>query len=488
MNARLLVLVLLASIALFASQAEALFGRRTRWGLVPPPEDKLQASASVVSGWFTQKLDHFNPQERRTFNQRYFLNADYFNQTDPKAPVFLFLGGEGELRSTWVTQGTMFDLGKKFGALLIALEHRYYGDSHPFTDLSTPNLAWLSSQQALADYAYFSQVFENGAYSGRRWYAFGGSYSGGLAGWLRMKYPTFFHGSLASSGPVDPVIEYWQYFDVVQNALQYYGGADCVNDFTTATNEVDSMVKTAPQDIAQKLNLCYAPNKFSTDMDLAGLWETMIDTFAGIVQYNKDGAPVSVRTVCQQLKQAPRKSDAFLAIIKSQLTPGNCTEWDYRAQLAPIANQAITTAGNMRQWIYQTCTEFGYYQTTSQKVKIIPSDKIPLSFFINLCKDAFGITYDLDYIKKATRDTVVNYGSTDIPVSNVIWTNGNIDPWHVLSVLDKTPSQPDTMTLMMIEGTSHCASLYAPGQYDTDSLKKAREQIADIFAGYLAQP
>ena len=46
-------------------------------------------------------------------------------------------------------------VGAEHGALLVSLEHRYYGKSRPLPDLGVKNLAWLSSHQALADIARF---------------------------------------------------------------------------------------------------------------------------------------------------------------------------------------------------------------------------------------------------------------------------------------------------------------------------------------------
>ncbi|KDO57022.1 hypothetical protein CISIN_1g046985mg, partial [Citrus sinensis] len=44
-------------------------------------------------------------------------------------------------------------LAKKFGAAVVSLEHHYYGKSSPFKSLSTENLKYLSSKQALFDLA-----------------------------------------------------------------------------------------------------------------------------------------------------------------------------------------------------------------------------------------------------------------------------------------------------------------------------------------------
>jgi len=92
----------------------------------------------------------------------------------------------------------------KFGALVAALEHRFYGESIPYEDSSTPRLKYLSSQQALADAAYFRNylVEKLNLSPNAKWVVFGGSYSGNLAAWFRLKYPHLVVGAIATSGPV----------------------------------------------------------------------------------------------------------------------------------------------------------------------------------------------------------------------------------------------------------------------------------------------
>ena len=81
---------------------------------------------------------------------------------------------------------------------------RYYGESHPTADTSLPNLAFLSSRQALRDVVTFKQYIVDQmkmSYK-NRWISFGGSYSGALSGWLRMYYQDTVSGAIATSGPV----------------------------------------------------------------------------------------------------------------------------------------------------------------------------------------------------------------------------------------------------------------------------------------------
>ena len=83
--------------------------------------------------WFeNMTLDHFNSTDARTFQSRYWVNDNHFNQEE--GPVFLWICGEWVCAPPAVEHSSPFQLGAKLGARLVALEHRYYGESQPFTD------------------------------------------------------------------------------------------------------------------------------------------------------------------------------------------------------------------------------------------------------------------------------------------------------------------------------------------------------------------
>ncbi len=79
-----------------------------------------------------------------------------------------------------------------------------------FRDLSTENLVYLNSEQALADLAYFITKMKEkyNLTDNSKWIAFGGSYPGSLAAWLREKYPHLVYGSVSSSGPLLAKIDF----------------------------------------------------------------------------------------------------------------------------------------------------------------------------------------------------------------------------------------------------------------------------------------
>lgn len=476
------ILVILACIP----AANALFGRTNdKYGMLRPPTGLK--SSNAPDQWFTQILDHYNPQDTRKWQQRYYVNDRYFNASNPNAPVFIFIGAEGELRSGWVENGIMADYGKPMGALLVALEHRYYGASQPFPALTLEALRFLTSDQALADLANF--ILSYPVPRSHPWIAYGGSYSGSLAAWARLRYPTLIKGALASSAPVDPKVNFTEYYQVAKNALHYYGGDECIANFKNATDTVNVLLQTAAgrAKLSQKLNLCRAIDMSHKGLDVDNFWASLTDTFAGVVQYNKDGASRSVRTVCDRLAQRPGYQFDTWVTIMNELFGGECLNWEYKEMVKYLQNLDPRGSG-MRQWIYQTCTQFGFYQTLDSDQPFGPRGSMPLSLFTQLCQDAYSKSFTSEYVHAACRQSEVTYGSIDIQSSNIVFTNGNIDPWHALSVLDVKSTQNPTMSSVMSNSTSHCAILYAPSSIDPPSIIQAREEVRKVIQTFVDAP
>ena len=56
--------------------------------------------------------------------------------------------------------GLMWENAAAFGAAMVFAEHRYYGESTPFPDGTSDCLRWLTTDQALADYAQLIRSFK----------------------------------------------------------------------------------------------------------------------------------------------------------------------------------------------------------------------------------------------------------------------------------------------------------------------------------------
>ena len=105
--------------------------------------------------YFTQKLDHFNPQDTRTFQERYLVYDNEFSNDN--GVIFFYAGNELDITSFWNNTGFMFDIAGEFNALILFGEHRYYGESLPFgnNSFNADGLKYLTVENVIADYALF---------------------------------------------------------------------------------------------------------------------------------------------------------------------------------------------------------------------------------------------------------------------------------------------------------------------------------------------
>jgi pimeloyl-ACP methyl ester carboxylesterase len=157
--------------------------------------------------------------------------------------------------------------------------------------VSVKNLVYLTSEQALADAANFIAKIKA---PNQKVIVFGGSYSGCLAAWLRLKYPHLVDGAIASSAPVQAVVDFKKYFGVVAESL----GTKCDNAIEDATSRFKTLLANQEgwRPITKKFKLCDELDG-NNQNDVYNLMDTFAVNIAGTVQYNKDNREFEVNNV-----------------------------------------------------------------------------------------------------------------------------------------------------------------------------------------------
>lgn len=170
----------------------------------------------IEAAFFDQLIDHDNPM-LGTFKQRYWINTEFY--AGPGAPIVLFGPPESAADGSIVfTTNSTIDgvLAQENKGAVIVLEHRYWGESSPFEEITTKNMRHLTLDNAMRDAIYFARTVKltidvNGTTHPDRapWIFSGGSYPGAVAAWINELYPGTFWADHAVSAVVQPIANYW---------------------------------------------------------------------------------------------------------------------------------------------------------------------------------------------------------------------------------------------------------------------------------------
>ncbi|TYZ58693.1 hypothetical protein PybrP1_001952 [[Pythium] brassicae (nom. inval.)] len=460
------------------------------------PESPAEVQAPVEECYFEHAiLDHFAPlSERKYWKQRYFVNEEFWAGRD--YPVFVSIGGEGPVGPRALTNRTFINaMAKKHRALLVAVEHRYYGKSYPTEDMSLPNLRYLSSEQALADLARM-HAFLSGKYGlseSSKWIGFGGSYPGNLAAWLKLKYPALFAGTIASSAPVLAKTNFFEYMEVVGDGLRYFGGGECYHAVEKAIVELRKLLDGGAEGRKKIDELFFPCYPMANEYDDSVFESSVMSAFQGIAQYNAlSPGTLTLSDVCAHFTNSTSSSSS-LELLSSFLnttleTGATCLdskfEGEKNATVDVLRESKFDGASSSRQWFYQTCNEFGYFQTSTSARSPFHALKSVTEHNVGaeICKRVFNINEAPD-----VEGANIDYGALQITVENVTFPSGTIDPWHALAVQNSTALHSRTATSVFIEGTAHCADMYYPSEKDAPALQWAHAKISASIDRYLGK-
>lgn len=191
------------------------------------------SAPNIVLATFDQLIDHDRP-ELGTFKQRYWVNDQFY--AGPGSPVILSTPGESAADgyTGYTTNRTITgEFAQQVGGAVVLIEHRYWGDSSPYTTLTTTNLQQHTLKNAIMDLVYFAKNVRfhfdaNGTSTPDKapWALSGCSYPGALTAWTNKIAPGTFWAYHASSAVVESVDNLSGYFDVVDNAMPRNCSAD----------------------------------------------------------------------------------------------------------------------------------------------------------------------------------------------------------------------------------------------------------------------
>lgn len=219
----------------------------------------LHKRAETFNGWgtFDQLIDHADPS-LGTFKQRYWYGTEFWK--GPGSPIYLVTPGEQAgtgFNRTWLSSARLSGrMANATGGAVVILEHRYWGESSPYEELTVRNLQHLTLDNSLKDLTYFAKTFvppfdPSGGSSADNapWVFSGGSYAGALAGWLAALEPGTFWAYYGSSGVVEAIGDFWQYFVPVQEATP----RNCSADVDKVIKHVDSVLSFGSEERKREL-------------------------------------------------------------------------------------------------------------------------------------------------------------------------------------------------------------------------------------------
>ncbi len=333
---------------------------------------------NVKQYWFKEAvLDNFAPVENQQHwagdGQRYWINKDLWGGVD--FPIFVFIGGEGEESCSRLTDYLyMYNLAQENKGLLVDVEHRFYGQSYPTEDMSTESYKYLNADQALADLArLIGKIKKDLNTVNSKVITLSGSYPGSLAAWFRLKYPSVTAGSIASSAPVNAQTNFPEYMEVVAKAMLQYSGQGCYDAFETAALKVAQLARQGPgsSGVTQLEVDFHTCHPIDTQQDIGILLSDLMGNIQGTVQYNNVIAgSTNMADVCDVMLASSDPYTQFVQ-LQTQYRAANgqsCEDANWTDSIAYLSAVEKDHTNMARPWTYQTCNEFGFFQTADSEV------------------------------------------------------------------------------------------------------------------------
>ncbi|XP_078176086.1 serine carboxypeptidase S28 family protein [Carex rostrata] len=447
-------------------------------------------SYSYETRYYTQQVDHFSfigdTQGDSTFQQRYLLGS-----TDkwarPRGPIFFYCGNEGDI--LWFAENTGFiwEIAPRFNALVVFAEHRYYGESMPYGSKDAAysgakSLAYLTAEQALADYAtLLIDLKHNMSSEDSPVVLFGGSYAGMLAAWMRLKYPNIAIGALASSAPIlqfDDIVPADTFYNIVSNDFKRESES-CFNSIKKSWdvlqaegNDQNGLLK-----LTKTFRICDTLNNTGDLLD----WIDSAYSYLAMVDYPCPSdflMPLPANPIKEVCRHIDDDSDG--KTLAERIYAGVNVYYNYTGNYTCF--DLDDDPHGMNGWQWQACTEMIMPFASNPETSMFPPYDFSLADRENECRMTYNVSIRPRWI-------TTEFGGHNISTvlekfgSNIIFSNGLLDPWSGGGVLKNIS---ESIIALVAPLGAHHIDLRPSTDEDPDWLVNFRETEINIIKGWLS--
>uniref|UniRef100_A0A6G1S9G8 Lysosomal Pro-X carboxypeptidase n=1 Tax=Aceria tosichella TaxID=561515 RepID=A0A6G1S9G8_9ACAR len=441
--------------------------------------------------WFRQLVDHFTWANQDTWLQRYLINKD--NWCGPNCPILFYTGNEGDIEVFTNNTGWMWENAQQLHAMLVFAEHRFYGQSMPYkidptliSPKQTKTLGYLSSEQALADYAKLIYELKHNIFDAKHSpvITLGGSYGGMLAAWMRMKYPNLVDGALAGSAPILQFPGEYNCQDFNKIVTKDYEGysSNCsrsiAKSWSTIRDYGASRGSAGLSALGRHFNTCQPMKANDTDLLLEmlnSIWVNMAMTdYANKATFLSDMPAHPIEHACAHLKADPIDSgdeDLLAAISRASQVYTNSTGQNACLNITDYVYDPMDVL-----WDFQSCTEMVMPICSDGINDMFEPEPFNLTDFVQSCKIRWGVDTQVNKIKTL-------YGDKNLhSASNIIFSSCTRDPWSAGCPQESIDA--NQIIVLKCPGAHH-EDLRPSGPNDSDEMRQVRKQELDTITNWI---
>ncbi|KAI0959110.1 hypothetical protein AcW1_004037 [Taiwanofungus camphoratus] len=454
--------------------------------------------------YFNQLIDHNDPS-LGTFQQRYWHTWEFY---EPGGPIILNTPGEtnADGYEIYLTNETINGLiAEQENGATVVLEHRFYGYSNPYQNLSVESLQVHTIEQATKDLAYFANNVQLPMPGGDHvtpaeapWILIGGSYSGALTSFTKVNEPDVFWAGYASSAVVESIVNLWGYFDIVRQFMPQ----NCSSDLQAVIGHIDATFVNGTTEEIDAIKTLFNMNLTHLDDFGSALstnlfyWQELdVDQGNGAIFQDfcdalevKDGVNASPQG--WGLKHALQAYGSWWA---NTFQPSACGDSDAEDCWGTYDTNAsywtdISINNTDRSWDWIICNYMGFFQDGAP-------DNMPtvVSRLVQPIYTERQCTYQFPEAFPEARDPNVSatntaYDGWFVKSDRLFFANGKRDPWRDATVSADGTSFPSTSSQPIAVGDGfHCSDLLTDNGRVDATVAAVQRQALSAMKGWLAE-